>query len=257
MFYFDTHAHYDDRAFESDRDQVLQAVREAGVSLVMDIGCDVSSSMKAVALARQYDWIYAAIGTHPSDAYKMQDSDLDLYRSLAKTNPKVRAIGEIGLDYHWDTTPREVQAQRFRQQLDLAEELGLPVVIHERDAHQDAMNIVRDYAGRVKGVFHCYSGALDMAKELIGLGWYLSFTGVVTYKNARKALEVLEWVPLSRIFIETDSPYLSPEPNRGKRNDSRNLVYTNAKIAEVKGLTPEAVAETTMENGKRFFAIEG
>ena len=255
MYYFDTHAHYDDRAFDADRAEVLQAVHEAGVSLVMDIGCDVSSSMKAVALARQYDWIYAAIGTHPSDAYKMQDTDLDLYRSLAATNPKVRAIGEIGLDYHWDTTPRDVQALRFRQQLELAEELGLPVVIHERDAHQDAMTIVREYAGRVTGVFHCYSGALDMAKELVSLGWYLSFTGVVTYKNARKALEVLEWVPLSRIFIETDCPYLSPEPNRGKRNDSRNLLYTNAKIAEVKGLTPEAVAAATMENGRRFFGL--
>ena len=255
MQYFDTHAHYDDRAFDADRGEVLQAVRDAGVVLAVDIGCDLSSSMKAVALARQYDWIYAAVGTHPSDAGKMRDSDLDMYRSLAKTNPKVRAIGEIGLDYHWDTTPRDVQAVRFRQQLDLAEELGLPVVIHEREAHQDAMNIVRDYAGRVTGVFHCYSGALDMAKELVNMGWYLSFTGVVTYKNARKAIEVLEWAPLSRIFIETDSPYLSPEPNRGKRNDSRNLVYTNAKIAEVKGLTPEAVAAATLENGKRFFGI--
>ena len=254
--FFDTHAHYDDRAFAQDRDQLLEAVHAAGVDLVMDVGCDLSSSMKAAALARKYPWIYAAIGTHPSDTAKMTDADLELYRTLAKSNPKVRAIGEIGLDYHWDSSPRDVQKQRFRQQLDLAIELGLPVIIHERDAHADAMTIVREYAGRVTGVFHCYSGALEMARELVNLGWYLSFTGVITYKNARKALEVLEWAPMDRLFLETDCPYLSPVPNRGKRNDSRNLLYTAQAMADVKGMTLEEVAARTMASGKKFFGIE-
>lgn len=253
--FFDTHAHYDDNAFDTDRAQVLAGIREAGVELVVDVGCDRESSLRAVDLARQEDWIYAAVGTHPSDTAKMTDEDLDLYRQLCKSQPKVVAIGEIGLDYHWDSSPREVQKQRFRDQLDLAAETGKPVIIHERDAHADAMEIVRDYKGRVTGVFHCYSGAVDMAKELVSMGWYLGFTGVITYKNARKALEVLEWAPLSRIFLETDCPYLSPEPNRGRRNDSRNLLYTNRKLAEIKGLSEEETARITMENGKRFFGI--
>ncbi len=253
--YFDTHAHYDDRAFDKDREAVLQDIHGAGVAYMVNVGCDLSSSLRSVALARQYDWIYAAVGTHPSDTGKMSDADLSMYRSICRTEKKVVAIGEIGLDYHWDTTAREIQKQRFRQQLDLAIEVNKPVVIHERDAHAEAMQIIREYRGRVTGVFHCYSGALDMAKELIEMGWYLSFTGVITYKNARKALEVLQWLPLDRIMIETDCPYLSPEPNRGRRNDSRNLLYTNARLAEIKGLSPETTAQTTLENGKRFFGI--
>ena len=253
---FDTHAHYDDHAFDADREAVLASLADSGVGLVMDVGCDLSSSLKAVSLARRYDWIYAVVGTHPSDCGDMSEQILDIYRNLARTEPKVRAIGEIGLDYHWDTAPREVQKHWFRRQLDLAEELGLPVVVHERDAHADAMEIVRDYAGRVTGVFHCYSGALDMAKELVGLGWYLSFTGVITYKNARRALEVLEWAPMDRVMLETDCPYLSPVPNRGKRNDSRNLVYTAAAMAGAMGRTEEEIAARTLANGKRFFGIE-
>lgn len=253
--FFDTHAHYDDAQFDADRAHLLgEVLPAAGISLVVNAGCNPASSRAAVALAEQYDYIYAAVGCHPQDSERMTDADLDLYAALTQ-HPKVKAIGEIGLDYHYDY-PREIQQHRFEQQLQLAEALHLPVIIHDRDAHGDTMALVRKYAGRVTGVFHCYSGAIEQAKELVRMGWYLGFNGAITFKNARKAPELLEWAPLQRILIETDCPYLTPEPHRGHRNDSSRVPLVAARIAEIKGLTTEQVAETTMRNGKAFFGID-
>ena len=252
--YFDTHAHYDSGAFNADREAVLAALPEAGVSLVINPGCEVRSSETAIALAGRFAHVYAAVGIHPEDMGDMAEGDLDRIAALAR-HEKCVAIGEIGLDYYWDASHKEEQKALFARQLDMALALDLPVIVHDREAHGDCLDIVRRYEG-LRGVFHCYSGSVEMAEELLRRGWYLGFDGPITYKNARKALEVLEICPLDRILIETDSPYLTPVPNRGKRNDSRNLVYITEKIAEVKGLTAGEIAAATLENGKRLFGIE-
>ena len=251
--YFDTHAHYDSGAFNADREAVLSALPEAGVSLVVNPGCEVSSSETAIALAGRFAHVYAAVGIHPEDMGDMAEGDLDRIAQLAR-HEKCVAIGEIGLDYYWDASHKEEQKALFARQLDMALALDLPVIVHDREAHGDCLDIVRRYES-LRGVFHCYSGSVEMAEELLRRGWYLGFDGPITYKNARKALAVLEICPLDRILIETDSPYLTPVPNRGKRNDSRNLVYITEKIAEVKGLTVDEIAAATMENGKRLFGI--
>ena len=251
--YFDTHAHYDSGAFNADREAVLAALPEAGVSLVVNPGCEVRSSETAITLAERFAHVYAAVGIHPEDMGDMAEGDLDRIAQLAR-HEKCVAIGEIGLDYYWDASHKEEQKALFARQLDMALALDLPVIVHDREAHGDCLDIVRRYES-LRGVFHCYSGSLEMAEELLRRGWYLGFDGPITYKNARKALEVLEICPLDRILIETDSPYLTPVPNRGKRNDSRNLVYITEKIAEVKGLTVDEIAAATMENGKRLFGI--
>lgn len=252
--YFDTHAHYDDKRFQKDRDELLQAMPEAGVELIVNVGCDLTSSMQSIQLAKTYDFIYVVVGCHPHDAQDMKDADLAMYRVLAQ-NPKVVAIGEIGLDYHYDFSPRDVQRLRFAQQLELAEELNMPVVIHEREAHGDCMDILRPYLGRLRGEFHCYSGSVEMAKELVKAGWYLGFNGSCTFENAKKPLAVIDYCPMDRILLETDCPYLTPVPHRGKRNDSRYLPHVAETIARVKGTTVEEVARRTLENGKRFFNI--
>ena len=250
--YFDTHAHYDSSKFDADRDEVLRALPENGVTLVVDPGDNTERSARAVALAQAYPHVYAAVGWHPEeedwDAHSLPD-----IRALAQ-KPKVCAIGEIGLDYYWDTTYRDRQKEMFRAQIELALELDLPVIVHDREAHGDALEIVRDYPD-LRGVFHCFSGSVEMAQELLRGGWYLGFDGPITYKNAVRAPEVIRACPMDRILLETDSPYLAPVPNRGKRNDSRNLPYIAATIAGVKGVTVEAVAAQTMENGKRLFGI--
>jgi len=252
--YFDTHAHYDDERFDPDRHELLAHFPEMGVELVLNPGCDAETSRKAVEYAHAYPHVYAAVGWHPHEADSYSDDSSALIRSWC-ADPKVRAIGEIGLDYYYDFSDRESQRAAFRAQMDVARELGMPVIIHDRDAHGECMEIIREYPD-VKGVFHCYSGSAEMARQLIDMGWYLSFTGAITFKNARKALETIEICPMDRIMIETDSPYLTPVPHRGKRNDSRELVYVVEKIAEVKGVSVEEVARITMENGKRFFGIE-
>lgn len=252
--YFDTHAHYDDEKFNPDRAEVLAGAQEAGVELIVNVGCDLTSSLRSVALAREYPFMYAAVGTHPHDASSLTDADLAMYRSLL-AEERVVALGEIGLDYHYDFSPREVQREAFDRQMALAAELGVPVIIHSREACEDTMQIVRKYADKVKGVFHCYAYSVETAKEIVNLGWYLSFTGAVTFKNARKALEVIEWAPMSRMFIETDCPYLAPEPYRGKRNSSAYVPRVAEKIAEVRGMPVEDVARITLENGKKFFGI--
>lgn len=253
MFY-DTHAHFDDEAFDTDREELLTQIHQQGISLINNIGCDVESSLASVALAEKYPFMYAVVGHWPGHTAHMTEADIDTYRTLC-AHEKVVAIGEIGLDYHYEDTPREVQQYWFDRQMALADEVGKPVVIHEREAHGDGLEIVKKWADKVPGVFHCFSGSAEMAKELVRMGWYVSFTGVITFKNARRALEAVAAVPMDRIMIETDAPYLAPVPYRGKRNHSGYVPKVAEKIAEIKGLTTEEVAAITMENGKRFFRI--
>ena len=251
---FDTHAHYDDSRFDGDRDAVLAALPEAGVELVLDPGCDLPSSRAAAALAERYSHVYAAAGIHPENCAGFQDADLAGLRQLL-AQPKVAAIGEIGLDYYWEENPpRDFQQMVFRKQLALAEELDLPVIVHDREAHGDSLSIIREFPA-VTGVFHCFSGSPEMAEELLKRGWYLGFDGPITYKNARRAPEVAAITPLERMVVETDAPYLSPVPVRGRRNDSRYLPHVIAKLAEWKGVTPEEMTRITCENGKRLFRL--
>lgn len=250
MTLFDTHAHYDDEAFDADRDTVLSTFD----GLVIDPGCTLESSRAAVALANRYPHVYAAVGIHPENCGGFLTEHLDELRRLARQS-KVVAIGEIGLDYYWaENPPREFQRQVFRAQLELALELDLPVIIHDREAHGDSLAIVKEYPA-LRGVFHCYSGSVEMAKELLDRGWYLGFDGPVTYKNARRTVEVAEMIPIDRILVETDSPYMSPVPVRGKRNDSRNVAYIVEKLAQIKGISSDEMAILTLANGKKLFGI--
>ena len=251
---FDTHAHMDDRAFDEDREVLLARLPEQGIGLLMNPGCSLASSRDAVALAARYDYIYAAVGSHPDAADEVTPAVLDEYRMLCKRNPKVRAIGEIGLDYHYEDVPRQRQQEAFRAQMGLAAELTLPVIVHEREAHEDGMRIVEEFPS-VKGVFHCYSGSAEMAKWLVSRGWYIGFTGVLTFKNARKAVETAASIPLDRIVLETDCPYMSPEPFRGRRNDPGRLYRMAERLAEIRGLSVEKIHEITMENGKKLYRM--
>ena len=251
---FDTHAHYDARRFDSDRHELLASMEQNGVGRILNAGCDLESSRMAMELAHQYNFIYAAVGSHPDDADHVDGALVDTYRELAK-DKKVVAIGEIGLDYYYEDVPREQQKKAFRMQMELARELNLPVIVHERDAHGDGLEIVKDLPD-VTGVFHCYSGSLEMARELVKLGWYVGFTGVLTFKNARKALEVAENVPLHRIVLETDCPYMAPEPYRGKRCDSTMLPRMAEKLAQLRDKTVEEIEQITWENGCRLFRLE-
>ena len=251
--FFDTHAHYDDRAFDADREELLPHLNREGVELIVDPGCDLLSSEAAIALAERFPFVYAAVGFHPEELGSWSEESFARVRTLAE-HPKCVAIGEIGLDYYWDSTHKAEQKLLFRQQIAWALELDKPVIVHDREAHGDCLEIVSDYP-ELRGVFHCYSGSAEMARELLRQGWYLGFDGPVTYKNARKALEVLELCPMDRLLLETDSPYLSPVPLRGRRNDSGNLRYVAEKIAELKGLTAEEVARTACENGRTLFGL--
>ena len=253
--YFDTHAHYYDDAFDADRDEVLSALPAAGVELALCPGCDLVSSRQSVALAERYPHLYAAVGFHPENLEGASLDQLSEIEAMA-AHRKVKAIGEIGLDYYWEKDPdkRKLQQDFCSAQLSLAEKLDLPVIFHDREAHKDSLDMVRAHPN-ARGVFHCYSGSVEDAKALVIMGWMVSFTGVVTFKNARRALEVIEWLPMDRIMIETDAPYMAPEPYRGKRNDSRYVFRMAEAIAQVKGLTAEEVGRITTENGKRFFNI--
>ena len=252
---FDTHAHMDDRAFDEDREDLLEELPNRQIGLLMNPGCSLESSYNAVKLANRYDYIYAAVGSHPDAADEVNTQVLERYRELCRQNRKVKAIGEIGLDYHYEDIPRQLQKQAFRAQMALAAELKLPVIVHEREAHEDGMAIVREFP-TVKGVFHCYSGSAEMARQLVALGWYIGFTGVLTFKNARKAVEVASSIPLERIVLETDCPYMAPEPFRGKRNDPGKLFRMAEKLAEIRGLSVEEIHRATLENGKRLYRIE-
>ena len=251
---FDTHAHMDDRAFDIDRGELLKNLPCQGIQHLMNPGCSLESSYNTSRLSQEYDYIYAAVGSHPDVADEVNEEVLEEYRKLCKLNPKIKAIGEIGLDYHYEDIPREIQLKAFRSQMELAREMNLPVIVHERDAHEDGMAVVNEFP-EVTGVFHCYSGSAEMAKELIKRGWYIGFTGVLTFKNARKAIEVASTISLDRIVLETDCPYMSPEPFRGKRNDPGKLYRMAEKLAEIRGLTVEEIHTITTENGKRLYRI--
>ena len=251
--FFDTHAHYDDGKFDADRERLLASMPANGVELIVDPASDIASAEKAQSIAHRFDFVYFAAGVHPHEAAEAAPDYLDRVRALA-ADPKCVAVGEIGLDYHYDFSPRDVQRRVLDEQMALAMELNKPVIIHEREAVADAMDILRRYRG-IQGVVHCYSGSWETARELLDMGWHISFTGVVTFKNARRPVEVVEKMPMERLMIETDSPYMAPVPHRGERNSSLLLHHIAEKIAEIRGMSVEDVARITTENGKRFFGI--
>ena len=250
---FDTHAHYDDERFNEDRDELLSSLFEGGVSQIINCGCDLKSSLTTIALAEKFPNLYAAIGVHAHEASDCTNEDLAKIENLY-SHKKVVAVGEIGLDYYYDFSPRERQIEIFRQQIELANKLGLPVIIHDREAHEDTLNILKEL--RPKGVVHCFSGSVEMAKEIIKLGLCIGLGGAVTFKNARKPLEVAEYLPLDRLLLETDAPYMTPVPFRGKRCDSAHIAYTAEKIAEVKGIDVQELIDICNENAKKLFAIK-
>lgn len=251
---FDTHAHMDDRAFTEDREALLATLPEKGIGLLMNPGCSMASSRAAVDLANTYDYIYAAVGCHPDAADEVNPESIAQLRQLCLENERVKAIGEIGLDYHYEDIPRELQKKAFIAQLALAQELDLPVIVHERDAHEDGMAIIRSFP-KVHGVFHCYSGSAEMARQLVDLGWYIGFTGVLTFKNARKAVECAQSLPHDRVVLETDCPYMAPTPFRGKRNDPGYLYRMAERLGEIWELPAEQVREITFENGKKLYRL--
>jgi len=252
---FDTHAHMGDPAFDADREALLEALPSMGIGLLMNAGCCLESSRGGAELASRYDYIYASVGCHPDSADQVCDDTLEAFRQLCKANPKVKAIGEIGLDYYYEGIPRQIQKRAFADQLALARELDMPVIIHDRDAHGDCLEVLKDFP-EVRGVFHCYSGAAEMARQLTAKGWYIGFTGVLTFKNARKAVESAQAIPLDRIVIETDCPFMSPEPFRGKRNDPSRVYRMAQTLAQLRGISEEDACRITFENGKRLYRID-
>ena len=253
MLLFDTHAHLNDPAFDPDREELMNGLAAKGVGLVMNAGCSLESSRDIVNMTAKYPWLYGSVGSHPDSADEVDEQVIEEYRKLCQ-NEKIKAIGEIGLDYYYEDIPREIQQKAFRMQMALAKELDMPVIVHEREAHDDGMRIVKEFPG-VTGVFHCYSGSAEMARQLVKMGWYIGFTGVLTFKNARKAVETAASIPLDRIVIETDCPFMAPEPFRGKRNDPGYLYRMAERLAEIRGITPEEAAIATTENAKRLYRI--
>ncbi len=252
---FDTHAHYADHAFDSDRGQILAELPKNGVKYVMLASSSLEDTADNSVLAENYGYIYAAAGVHPENADSNLADYLEKVRQMALNCPKIRAIGEIGLDYHYEGYDREKQIVLFEEQLELAKQLELPVIIHSRDACEDTLNILKKH--RPKGILHCFSGSAEMAREIVKLGMYVGFTGVLTFKNAKKALKALAEVPMDRLLLETDCPYMAPVPFRGKRCDSSMIAYTAEKAAEVKGMSVQELIDITCENGKRIYSIEG
>lgn len=253
---FDSHSHMYSVKFDEDREDVFNRIKEAGVDYVLNAGADLETSMKAIEFAKKYEMFYASVGCHPHDVKDLDEETLQLFKGLVK-KPKVCAIGEIGLDYYYDHSPRDLQQHWFKRQIQLAHEVKMPIIIHDRDANEDTMKILKEENAFDLGVvMHCYSGSAELAKQYVKLGAMISIAGPVTFKNARKLIEVVETVPLEHLLVETDAPYLTPEPFRGKRNDSSYVKYTAEKVAEIKGLTFEEIAKATTENAKRFFRIE-
>lgn len=251
---FDTHAHYADHAFDSDRDELLSSLPENGVKYVMLASSSVDDTRENAILAEKYDYIYAASGVHPESVDTNPADYLDIVKNTILSSPKIKAVGEIGLDYHYEGYDRDKQIKLFEEQLVLAKELSLPVIVHSRDACEDTLNILKKH--KPCGVVHCFSGSAETAKEIIKLGMYIGFTGVITFKNAKKALKALEVVPLDRLLLETDCPYMSPIPFRGKRCDSSMIAYTAEKAAEIKHIDTQELIDITCENAKKFYLIK-
>ena len=253
--YFETHAHYDDDLFQEDRHELLEKLQEAGIHIVVNAGADLSSSKLGIELAKQYDFFYAAVGVHPHSVEELKDSDIEVLRQYTQEE-KVVAIGEIGLDYYYEHSPRNIQQKWFEKQIVLARETQLPIIIHSRDAAKDTYDLLYKYASTLPkaGVIHCYSGSLEMARQYVEMGFYLGIGGVVTFKNAKKLMEVVKDIPLNSLVLETDAPYLTPVPHRGKRNDSTMLPYIAQAIAEIKQISLEEVVRQTRENGINLFS---
>lgn len=250
---FDTHSHYADSAFDGDRDELLAALPDKGVRFAALAGSSMQDSAENVALTQKYGYIYAAVGVHPESVDETPSDYREKLTELVKSSEKVRAIGEIGLDYHYENYDRDKQILFFRQQLELARELSLPVIVHSRNASEDTLDILKEY--RPAGVVHCFSGSAEVAREVIKLGMYIGFTGVLTFKNAKKALRALEAVPLDRLLLETDCPYMAPEPLRGRRCDSSMICYTAEKAAQIKGVSTQELLDITCRNGMDFYHI--
>lgn len=253
---FDSHAHYNDKRFNEDRDEILSQMNANNVGLILNSCSSLDEVDDIFAICEKYPFVYASVGIHPHEVESLTEADMERLKKYAE-NPRVKAIGEIGLDYYYDFSPRDTQKKWFARQIEVARELDLPVVIHDRDAHKDSMDILR--AGNVRdmgGVFHCYAGSVEMAREILDWGMYIAFGGTLTFKKSVRPVEVAKYVPLDRILIETDSPYLTPEPNRGKRNSSLYIHYVAEKLAEIKSISVEEVEQATFENAKKCFKIE-
>ena len=254
---FDTHAHYDDEAFDEDREELLSSLPEAGIKAVVNVGASLESTERSLGLAARYPFVYAAVGVHPSECGEMKEEDIRWLKK-ASAEEKAVAVGEIGLDYYWDEPDRKIQKKWFSRQLDLAAEVKLPVIIHSRDAAQDTLDMMKaQHAGDIGGVIHCFSYGKEMAREYLNMGFFLGIGAVVTFQNGKKLKEVVEYAPLSSIVLETDCPYLSPVPLRGKRNSSRNLPYVVEMISQIKGVDRETVERETWENALRLYRLSG
>lgn len=252
---FDTHCHIHDEAYDSDREAVIRRAFAAGVQYMMFPGTDLPTSSAAVALTHRYEGVYAAVGIHPEDAASATPQGFAQLRKWLREEPKVVAVGEVGLDYHWPEPPHEIQKAVFIEQVKMAVELDMPIDIHDREAHGDTLAILRQYGKGIRGVFHCYSGSLEMARELLAMGFYFGFTGTTVFPNSKKLKRIAANLPLERMLIETDSPYLTPPPYRGKRNEPAYVRYVAAEIARLRNMRAEEVERITMENGKRIFNI--
>lgn len=253
---FDTHAHYNDEKFDGDRYETIERAFKNGVKYILNVSCSLESSADSISLAHKFDYVYAAVGIHPHDVEGIDGSAVSTLADFA-LDRKVVAIGEIGLDYYYENSPRELQRYWFAQQIRLAKRLKLPIIVHDRDAHEDTFNIIRkEEAGEVGGVFHCYSGSVEMAKELIKNNFYIAIGGAVTFKNARKVVDVAGFVPDDRLLIETDCPYITPEPYRGKRNESSYVRFVAEKIAQIRGVSVEDIGRITTENAMKLFEID-
>ncbi len=256
MRLFDTHAHLDDEQFDNDREEIIKKIRESGVVNIMEVGSSVETSRFAVEIAENHDFIYCSAGIHPEFAENANTDDFEIIKALAKSSNKVKAIGEIGIDYYYENcATREKQIQCLEAQIDIAKELGLPIIVHDRASKGDTLKVLKEKQVS-NGVVHCFSGSAETAKILVDMGFMISFTGVITFKNARRAIEALKVIPLDRLMIETDSPYMAPEPYRGRRNDSRYVKYVAEKMADVKGISFAELCDITYENGKNFFNID-
>lgn len=251
---FDTHAHYSDSSFDGDRHELLEALPSKGVKYITLVSSSVEETLSNSEISRKYGYIYSSAGVHPECVGRTPENYLEIIRNEIQANPKIRAVGEIGLDYHYDNYDREKQIRIFCEQLELADELKMPVIIHSRDASQDTMDILRKY--KPKGVLHCFSGSAETAEEIISMGMYISFTGVLTFKNAKKAIKALEVIPVERFMLETDCPYMAPVPHRGQRCDSSMIQFTAEKAAEIKGMSVQELLDITCRNGMEFYGIK-